>query len=70
MKLGITVIVGFVVGFGSAYVVTDLYNVIKAQNAAESECIADFIRTGIERKDIARGDGTCWVETNGYHKTK
>ena len=32
------------------------------QYQAESACVMEYVRVGIERADIATGDGTCWLK--------
>lgn len=36
----------------------------------ESECANNKVQLGVPRKDIATGNGICWVQTNGYYKGK
>ncbi|UOX40235.1 hypothetical protein [Vibrio phage PhiImVa-1] len=31
---------------------------------AETKCIKGYVALGIERADIAQGNGTCWVKQN------
>ena len=48
----------FTCGYTSSEVKKDL-----ALKASEDACIADFVASGFERKDIKRDNGTCyWVE--------
>lgn len=43
------------------------YNAVNSQYDSEMSCVKDLISNGVERINIATGDGKCWEEENGYY---
>lgn len=38
------------------------------QNQQELTCVANMVNSGVERINIARGNGSCWFQHNGYYQ--
>ena len=60
-----------VAAVGVTYPLMDLaYAAFKSEQALvhnEHKCVAELIAQGVQRIDIATGNGTCWDEENGYY---
>lgn len=67
----VKVIIGMILGGAMALggvQAKDAWEAAGAVVDAESKCVAQMVAQGIERIDIAVGNGKCWEEENGYYK--
>lgn len=53
-----TASLAFVIGMATYTMVAKDYSLY----IQESECVSEYISKGVERSNIATGDGTCWVK--------
>lgn len=69
-RITVYIFVGLVVGVMSLMLGGLLYKSYQAMDKdfsnydSENECIVKYISQGVERKDIVRDNGTCYIKTS------